>query len=101
MLVLENVDAHYGKSHVLHGVSIEVRSGEVVGLLGRNGVGKTTTLKTIMGMARRTGGGLTFEGGAPHGVPPPRLGGRGVAWGPGGRRSFPPPTVLANITTRA
>ena len=56
MLVLENVDAHYGKSHVLHGVSIEVRAGEVVGLLGRNGVGKTTTLKAIMGMARRTGG---------------------------------------------
>ena len=63
MLVLENVDAHYGKSHVLHGVSIEVRAGEVVGLLGRNGVGKTTTLKTIMGMARRTAGRITFEGG--------------------------------------
>ena len=86
MLVLENVDAHYGKSHVLHGVSIEVRAGEVVGLLGRNGVGKTTTLKTIMGMARRTGGRITFEGRDLHGVPPHglrrprhRLGARGAA----------------------
>ena len=70
MLVLENVDAHYGKSHVLHGVSIEVRAGEVVGLLGRNGVGKTTTLKAIMGMARRTAGRITFEGRDLQGVLP-------------------------------
>src|SRR5882762_2515137 len=75
MLVLDNVDAHYGKSHVLHGVSIEVRAGEVVGLLGRNGVGKTTTLKAIMGMARRTGGRITFEGRDLHGVPPHGLAG--------------------------
>src|SRR5882762_5827405 len=99
MLVLENVDAHYGKSHVLHGVSIEVRSGEVVGLLGRNGVGKTTTLKAIMGMARRTGGRITFEGRDLHGVPPHGLAGLGIAWVPEERRIFRLLTVLENLRT--
>ena len=49
LVKVENVHTYYGKSHVLHGVSLEVGAGEVVGLLGRNGVGKSTTLKTIMG----------------------------------------------------
>ena len=52
MLVLDDVHAHYGKSHVLHGVSLRVERGEVVGLLGRNGVGKSTTLKAVMGLVR-------------------------------------------------
>jgi ABC-type branched-subunit amino acid transport system ATPase component len=52
MLTLDNVHTHYGKSHILHGVSIDVQAGEVVGLLGRNGVGKSTTLKTVMGLVR-------------------------------------------------
>src|SRR5262245_62752813 len=99
MLILENVDAHYGKSHVLHGVSIEVRAGEVVGLLGRNGVGKTTTLKAIMGMARRTGGRITFEGRDLHGVPPHGLAAPGIAWVPEERRIFRPLTVLAELPT--
>ena len=79
MLVLDNVDAHYGKSHVLHGVSIEVRAGEVVGLLGRNGVGKTTTLKAIMGLVRRTGGRIAFEGRDLAGLPPHGLARLGIA----------------------
>ena len=83
MLVLEQVDAHYGKSHVLHGVSIEVRAGEVVGLLGRNGVGKTTTLKAIMGMARRTAGRITFEGRDLQGVQAPEQLRRGESRSPG------------------
>jgi len=99
MLVLDNVDAHYGKSHVLHGVSIEVRAGEVVGLLGRNGVGKTTTLKAIMGMARRTGGRITFEGRDLHGVPPHGLAGLGIAWVTEERRIFRLLTVLENLRT--
>ena len=99
MLVLENVDAHYGKSHVLHGVSIEVRAGEVVGLLGRNGVGKTTTLKAIMGMARRTGGRITFEGRDLQGVPPHGLAGLGIALVPEERRIFRLLTVLENLRT--
>jgi len=99
MLVLDNVDAHYGKSHVLHGVSIEVRAGEVVGLLGRNGVGKTTTLKAIMGMARRTGGRITFEGRDLQGVPPHGLATLGIAWVPEERRIFRLLTVLENLRT--
>ena len=62
MLSLRDVHAHYGKSHVLHGVTIDVAPGEVVGLLGRNGVGKSTTLKTIMGLVRASAGSVTFEG---------------------------------------
>jgi len=52
MLTLDGIHTFYAKSHILHGVSLEVRPGEVVGLLGRNGVGKSTTLKTIMGLVR-------------------------------------------------
>ena len=62
MLALENVHTYYGKSHILHGVSIEVGRGEVVGLLGRNGVGKSTTLKTTMGLVRPAEGRVVFEG---------------------------------------
>jgi branched-chain amino acid transport system ATP-binding protein len=99
MLTLENVHAHYGKSHVLHGVSIEVRAGEVVGLLGRNGVGKTTTLKAIMGMVRRSAGRVVFEGRDLAGVPPHGLAGLGIAWVPEERRIFKLLTVLENLRT--
>ena len=68
MLTLDNVHTYYGKSHILHGVSIEVRPGEVVGLLGRNGVGKSTTLKTVMGLVRPSEGTITFDG-RPTGTP--------------------------------
>ena len=60
LLRLEDVQTYYGKSHILHGVSLEVQPGEVVGLLGRNGVGKSTTLKTIAGIVRPAGGQVTF-----------------------------------------
>jgi branched-chain amino acid transport system ATP-binding protein len=99
MLTLENVHAHYGKSHVLHGVSVEVGPGEVVGLLGRNGVGKTTTLKAIMGLARLTGGRIAFEGRDLGGVPTHALAGLGIAWVPEERRIFRLLTVLENLRT--
>src|SRR5262249_24465477 len=99
MLVLDNVNAHYGKSHVLHGVSIEVRAGEVVGLIGRNGVGKTTTLKAVMGLVRRTGGRITFDGRDLHGVPTHRLATLGIAWVPEESRIFRLLTVLENLRT--
>jgi branched-chain amino acid transport system ATP-binding protein len=99
MLLLDRVDAHYGKSHVLHGVSIEVRPGEVVGLLGRNGVGKTTTLKAIMGLVRRTSGRITFEGRDLAGVPTHGLAALGIAWVPEERRIFRLLTVLENLRT--
>jgi branched-chain amino acid transport system ATP-binding protein len=99
MLVLDDVHANYDKAHVLHGVSIEVRAGEVVGLLGRNGVGKTTTLKAIMGLVRRTGGRVTFEGRDLAGVSPHALARLGIAWVPEERRIFRLLTVLENLRT--
>jgi branched-chain amino acid transport system ATP-binding protein len=62
MLTLSDVHTYYGKSHILHGISLEVQPGEVVGLLGRNGVGKSTTLKTVMGLVQPSQGRVTFEG---------------------------------------
>ena len=62
MLKLSGVNVHYGKLHILRGVSLEVGSGESVALLGRNGVGKTTTLRAIMGLARRSAGSVEFNG---------------------------------------
>ena len=99
MLILDDVHAHYGKSHILHGVSLEVSAGEVVGLIGRNGVGKTTTLKAIMGLARRTAGRIAFEGRDMTGLPTHALAGLGIAWVPEERRIFRLLTVLENLRT--
>ena len=99
MLALRDVHAHYGKSHVLHGVSIDVGPGEVVGLLGRNGVGKSTTLKSVMGLARPTSGRVTFEGRDITGLVPHHLARIGIAWVPEDRRIFRLLSVLENLRT--
>jgi branched-chain amino acid transport system ATP-binding protein len=99
MLALRDVHAHYGKSHVLHGVSIDVAAGEVVGLLGRNGVGKSTTLKTIMGLVRASAGSVTFEGRDLVGLATHRLPALGLAYVPEDRRVFRLLTVLENLRT--
>jgi branched-chain amino acid transport system ATP-binding protein len=99
MLALSDVHAHYGKSHVLHGVSIDVAAGEVVGLLGRNGVGKSTTLKTIMGLVPPSSGKVLFEGRDLAGLPPHRLARLGIAYVPEDRRIFRLLTVLENLRT--
>ena len=62
LLVIENLQAWYGESHILHGVNLEVRAGEVVTLLGRNGAGKTTTLKSVMGIVSQRTGSVRFQG---------------------------------------
>ena len=62
MLAVENINTYYGTSHILHNVSLNVQDGEIVVLLGRNGVGKTTTLKTIMGIQPCRTGKVTFNG---------------------------------------
>ena len=62
MLEVKGIHSHYGKSHILHGVSLELKQGELVCLLGRNGVGKSTTLKSIMGLVRPTHGSIRFDG---------------------------------------
>jgi branched-chain amino acid transport system ATP-binding protein len=99
MLSLRDVHAHYGKSHVLHGVTIDVGPGEVVGLLGRNGVGKSTTLKTIMGLVRASGGTLTFEGRDLVGLATHRLPALGIGYVPEDRRVFRLLTVIENLRT--
>ena len=99
MLDLQNIHTFYGKSHVLHGVSLEVRAGEVVGLLGRNGVGKSTTLKTIMGVIRPSEGRIAFEGHDIAGSAPYRLARMGIAYVPEDRRIFRLLTVLENLRT--
>ena len=99
MLTLDNVHTYYAKSHILHGVSLEVRPGEVVGLLGRNGVGKSTTLKTIMGLVRPSEGTITFEGKDIAGVAPYRLARVGIGYVPEDRRIFKLLSVLENLRT--
>ena len=99
MLALKDVHAHYAKSHVLHGVSIDVGPGEVVGLLGRNGVGKSTTLKTVMGLVRASAGAITFEGKSLVGRATHTLPALGVAYVPEDRRVFRLLSVLENLRT--
>jgi branched-chain amino acid transport system ATP-binding protein len=99
MLSMRDVHTFYGKSHILHGVSIEVGRGEVVGLLGRNGVGKTTTLKTIMGLVTPSQGTVEFEGRSITGQPPHHVARFGIAWVPEERRIFRLLTVMENLRT--
>jgi branched-chain amino acid transport system ATP-binding protein len=99
MLSLSDVHTYYGKSHILHGVSLEVGPGEVVGLLGRNGVGKSTTLKSVMGLAPPASGRVTFEGRDITGQAPHRLAGLGIAWVPEDRRIFRLLSVMENLRT--
>jgi branched-chain amino acid transport system ATP-binding protein len=99
LLRLAGVHTYYGKSHILHGVSLSVGRGEVVGLLGRNGVGKSTTLKAIAGIVHPSAGEVRFDGLAIAGVAPHRLARLGIAYVPEDRRIFPFLTVLENLRT--
>jgi branched-chain amino acid transport system ATP-binding protein len=99
MLSLEDVHAYYGKSHVLHGVSLEVGPGEIVGLLGRNGVGKSTTLKTIMGLVPPAAGRIRFEGRDLRGLAPHVIARGGIGWVPEDRRIFRLLSVFENLRT--
>ena len=99
MLTVEAIHTYYGKSHILHGVSLEVRPGEVVGLLGRNGVGKSTTLKTIMGLIHPTEGRIVFEGQPIARTAPHRLARLGIGYVPEDRRIFRLLTVMENLRT--
>jgi len=99
LLKVEDIHTYYGKSHILHGVSLEIGHGEVVGLLGRNGVGKSTTLKAIAGLVHPSAGRVVFEGRPITNMPAHRLARRGIAYVPEDRRIFPLLTVTENLRT--
>ena len=79
LVQVEDLHVYYGKSHILHGVSLSVGRGEVVGLLGRNGVGKSTTLKSIIGLVAARQGRVLFDGRAVTGMPAHKLARIGIA----------------------
>jgi branched-chain amino acid transport system ATP-binding protein len=93
----DGIHAFYGKSHILHGVSLEVREGEIVTLLGRNGAGKTTTLRSLIGLNRPREGSVTVFGEDVTGSPPYRIAEMGVGYVPEGRRIFANLTVEENL----
>jgi branched-chain amino acid transport system ATP-binding protein len=99
LVKVEDVHTYYGKSHILHGVSLEVGTGEVVGLLGRNGVGKSTTLKTIMGLVHPSRGKVLFEGRPIARIAAHRVARLGIGYVPEDRRIFPLLTVIENLRT--
>ena len=101
MLEVDALVTAYGQSQVLFGVSFGVRSGEVATLLGRNGMGKTTTVRSIMGMVPIREGRITFEGKPLHGLPSYRVAQAGLGLVPEGRQVFPNLTVLENLVATA
>ncbi len=101
MLELTDVHAVYGRSHVLHGVSLRAGEGEVVSLLGRNGAGKSTTLKAIVGVVEVTAGAIRFEGRSLRDVPTHRVARLGIGLVPEDRRIFADLSVLENLMVGA
>jgi branched-chain amino acid transport system ATP-binding protein len=101
MLTVENLRAAYGPSPVLFDLSLDVGAGEVATLLGRNGMGKTTTIRTIMGLLPARGGAVRFEGAAITGRPPQAVARLGVGLVPEGRMVFPTLTVRENLVATA
>jgi branched-chain amino acid transport system ATP-binding protein len=101
MLTVEGLKTSYGQSQVLFGIDLEVRRGEVVTLLGRNGMGKTTTIRSIMGMTPPQGGRISFEGRELRGLTSFRIAKLGLGLVPEGRGIFPSLTVWENLTATA
>jgi len=97
ILELEGVHTYYGSIHALKGVSLVVREGEIVTLLGSNGAGKSTTLRSINGLNRPRNGRIRFKGEDITSAPPHTIVKRGIAQSPEGRRLFPRMTVLENL----
>lgn len=96
LLELADVHAYYGKSHVLHGVSMYVNEGEIVSLLGRNGAGRSTTVKAVIGMVAREGR-IHFRGKAINDLPTYEISRQGIAYVPENRDVFPTLTVEQNL----
>jgi branched-chain amino acid transport system ATP-binding protein len=101
MLAVENIHVNYGASQVLHGVSLEVNPGEVVAVMGRNGVGKTTLMRAIIGLTPARAGRVTFNGADITAMPAHRISRLGIGYMPQGRRVFPSLTVREHMTVTA
>ncbi|GAB4070095.1 ABC transporter ATP-binding protein [Ancylobacter sonchi] len=101
MLELSDVAAGYGGNQVLFGVSLRVGAGEAVALMGRNGMGKSTTVKTVMGLLPASGGAISFAGRPILGLPPYRIANAGIGLVPEGRRVFPTLSVRENLIATA
>jgi branched-chain amino acid transport system ATP-binding protein len=97
LLAVEDLHAHYGQAHVLQGVSLAVTQGSVVALMGRNGAGKSTTLKAIMGLVPPSGGAVRFAGATLAGLAPHAIARRGLGYVPEDRRIFTDLTVMENL----
>ncbi len=97
LLSVKGLRGWYGRAQILYDVDLEVGAGEVVALMGRNGAGKSTTMKAIMGLLDRTEGSVRFEDVEIRGEPPFRISRRGLGWVPEDRRVFTDLTVLENL----
>ncbi len=97
MLDVDGIHTYYGDSHILHGVSLRVATGEAVALLGRNGAGKTTMIRSIVGFTPPRDGRIVFDGESIHRWPAHRIARRGLGLVPQGRRIFAPLTVRENL----
>ena len=101
LLALTDVDTYYGDSHILHDVSLTVQPGEIVALLGRNGVGKTTTIQTILGLPPPQRGDIRFRGEVISGRPTYEIAQQGIGWVPQGHRIFPTLSTDENLQLAA
>ncbi|MFH1092133.1 MAG: ABC transporter ATP-binding protein [Pseudomonadota bacterium] len=97
ILAVKDIHTYYGRSHILHGVSLDVNQGEVACLLGRNGAGKTTTIRSIMGLTPPRNGTVTFRGEVISGLKPHRIFEKGIKIVPQGRGIFPALSVEENL----
>jgi len=97
MLVIDRLNSHYGRAHILHDLSLEVPQGAVAVLLGRNGAGKSTVMKSVIGLVRPTSGSVRFDGQEIAGAEPHRIARLGLGYVPEERRIFSTLTVLENL----
>ena len=101
LLEARELHVYYGASHVLHGVNFEIRRGETLGLMGRNGMGKTTLLRALLGLVKPRGGEVRVRGAEMTGAEPFRVARQGIAYVPEGRGIFPNLTVRENLVMSA
>ena len=97
MLEINNLETSYGQSQVLFGIDLKINKGEVVTLIGRNGMGKTTTINSIMGLVKTKSGEIIFDGRYIHKLPPYKISRTGIGLVPEGRQIFPNLNVYENL----